>query len=281
VRRFVILLIVLSGLAFAGLAWGYATALRDPVVRQAHVGLPRWPAGAAPVRAVLMSDVHVGGPDMPPERLRRIVRQINGLRPDIVLIAGDFVSDKRSGTRRYPAEAAGRPLREIRAPLGTFAVLGNHDHWRSEAGLKRALRNHGVTVLDNQSVSAGPLAIGGLDDAFTGHHDLRGTVRALRATPGAKLMLSHSPDPFPDLPGDMTLMVAGHTHCGQIAPPLMGPVTTFSKYGRRYACGMIREGGKTLVVSAGLGTSVLPLRIGAVPDLWLLELGPLRRGGAR
>jgi hypothetical protein len=69
-------------------------------------------------------------------------------------------------------------------------------------------------------------------------------------------------------------MVAGHTHCGQIALPLIGPISTMSRYGRRYACGVIREGGKTLVVGAGLGTSVLPIRIGVPPDLWVLELGP-------
>lgn len=69
-------------------------------------------------------------------------------------------------------------------------------------------------------------------------------------------------------------MLAGHTHCGQVALPLIGPLSTMSRYGRRYACGVVREGARTLVVTAGLGTSGIPLRLGAVPDMWLVEIGP-------
>ena len=94
-------------------------------------------------------------------------------------------------------------------------------------------------------------------------------------------MLSHSPDPFADLPPDIGLMVAGYTHCGQVSLPLIGPIVSFSDYGKRYACGLIREGGKTLIVGAGLGTSMIPLRIGAPPDMWLIELGPVRPAAGR
>ena len=153
-------------------------------------------------------------------------------------------------------------------------MLGNHDHWRNAAQTRAALAAAGIRPLANEAVTAGPLAVGGLDDAFTGHHDLPATLARLRALPGAKILLSHSPDPFAQLPGEVSLMLAGHTHCGQIVLPLVGQLETASDYGRRYACGLVRERGKTLVVGAGLGTSVLPLRIGARPDLWLLELGP-------
>ena len=90
-------------------------------------------------------------------------------------------------------------------------------------------------------------------------------------------MLSHSPDPFPALHGDVTLMLAGHTHCGQIQLPFLGALFTESRYGRRYACGRMEEYGHTLIVSAGLGTSIVPLRLGARPDLWLITLGPEQR----
>jgi predicted MPP superfamily phosphohydrolase len=116
--------------------------------------------------------------------------------------------------------------------------------------------------------------VGGLDDAFTDRDDLPATLAALRKLKGPKLILSHSPDPFADVKDDVSLMLAGHTHCGQIVLPLVGPLSTASKYGRRYACGLVREGGRTLVVTAGLGTSGIPLRLGAVPDLWLIELLP-------
>jgi predicted MPP superfamily phosphohydrolase len=214
---------------------------------------------------------------MPPERLARIVGQINALRPDIVLIAGDFVSDKRTSTRHYPQAEAAAPLAGLRPRLGTFAVMGNHDHWRDGAEAHRALAAAGVRLLDNEAVAAGPLALGGLDDPYTRRDRPAATVAAMRRLPGARVLLSHSPDPFPDLPRDVGLMLAGHTHCGQARLPFVGAVMTLSKHGQRYACGLVREHSRTLIVTAGLGTSGLPLRLGAAPDLWLIRIGPAGR----
>jgi uncharacterized protein len=261
----------LAAVAFLG--WAYWTAVATPVVRSTRVAVAGWPAGAPPLRLLLLSDVHVGGPDMPPERLRRIVDQINRLSPDVVLIAGDLVTDKRLATRYYSHEEAVAPLAGLRPRLATIAVLGNHDHWRDAAAAHRALAGAGIRVLDNQAVQVGPLAVGGLDDDFTDRADLPATLAALRRLEGPRLILSHSPDPFADPAPDVFLMLAGHTHCGQISLPLVGPLSTMSEYGRRFACGVVREGGRTLVVTAGLGTSGIPLRLGAVPDLWLVEVG--------
>ncbi|HEX8223652.1 MAG TPA: metallophosphoesterase [Allosphingosinicella sp.] len=264
-------------LAVAGaalLAWSYWTAVSDPKVRNARVAVAGWPSGTPPLRLVLISDVHVGGPDMPPARLARIVDRINRLAPDIVLIAGDLVTDKRLATRHYSHDEAVAPLAGLRPRLATVAVLGNHDHWRDAAAARRALARAGIELLENEAVQVGPVAVGGLDDDFTDRADLPATLAALRRLQGPKLILSHSPDPFADPAPDVFLMLAGHTHCGQVAPPLIGPLSTMSEYGRRYACGLVREGGRTLVVTAGLGTSGIPLRLGAVPDMWLVEVGP-------
>lgn len=266
-------LLALAALLILGLAvtgWSYRTALSDPVVRRAEIALPGL---TAPVRAVLISDLHVAAPDMPPERLQRIVAQIDALRPDIVLIGGDFIGDGRLSSP-VTAEEAIRPLAALRPRFGTIAVLGNHDYWNDAAAVRDALARAGIRLLMNDAVAAGPLAVGGLDDDFTGRSGMARTLRRLRSTPGARLMLSHSPDPFAGLPGDVTLMLAGHTHCGQIRLPLFGAFTYESRYGSRFGCGLVEEEGRTLIVTAGLGTSVLPLRLGAVPDLWLLELRP-------
>ena len=277
-RRAIRLLAALTAAGLAAavaiVAFAYLTAVSDPLVRRARISLPGWPAGARPVRVLLVSDIHVAGPDMPPSRLVRLVGRMSALSPDLVLIAGDFVSDKRLATRRYALRRAVAPLAGLKAPLGRIAVLGNHDHWRNAPAARAALAAAGIRLLDNDAVAAGPLAIGGLDDAFTGRHDLPATLARMRALPGAKILLSHSPDPFAGLPDDVPLMLAGHTHCGQIVLPLVGPLETASDHGRRYVCGIVREGGKTLVVGAGIGTSIMPLRLGAPPDLWLLELGP-------
>jgi predicted MPP superfamily phosphohydrolase len=269
--RLGLLMLVLLGLA--GFAWGYSTATRDPVVRSATVAFPNWPQGAPPLTAVLISDIHVIAPDMPPKRVERIVGQIDALKPDIVFIAGDFVSDRTLATRHYPASALVAPLSKLRPMLGTFAVLGNHDHWRDPAEVRRALHQAGIRVLNNNAAQAGPLVVGGLDDSFTDHAKLWPTLKRMRRLAGPRILVSHTPDPFAWVPGDVPLMLAGHTHCGQVSLPLVGPLMTASVYGRRFACGLIRQGGKTLIVTAGLGASNLPIRIGAVPDLWLLTLG--------
>ena len=274
VRRFLLLLSATVVLVLLLLAWGYRNARADPIVRRAKLALPGWPAGAPLVRAVLISDVHVGSVTMDPARLTRIVAQVNALRPDIVLIAGDFASDHdRTGT----AELAGqlRPLARLTPRLGVVATLGNHDHWAGPGVVSAALQAIGVTVLENAMVQRGPLTIGGAGDAFTRHQDMPRLSEALRGRAGARVVLTHSPDLAPALGPDMTLLLAGHTHCGQIVLPLYGPLTEVAA--PRYRCGIIRESGRTIVVTGGLGTSVVPLRFGAPPDLWLLTLGPAAR----
>lgn len=241
-------------------------------MRRAEVAL--LPAGSPDkrLRLLLISDIHVAGPDMPPARLARIVEQANALWPDAVLIAGDLVSDKTLATRRYSVVEAVAPLRDLTSRFGTFAVLGNHDHWRDAAAARAALRSIGITVLGNSASRAGPLALGGLDDAYTHRDDLEATIRAMARVGGTPVLLSHSPDPFPRLPAGVKLMLAGHTHCGQIRLPIIGALSYMSEHGDRYACGVVVEKGRTLVVGSGLGTSLLPLRLGAVSDMWLITI---------
>lgn len=268
--------ILLAGLGLILLFFGYGYwgAVRDPIVRHARIELLDWETGHS-LRVALLSDLHVAGPDMPPARLARIVEQVNALKPDLVLIAGDLVSDKRVSTHRYSEEEAVAPLGGLRARHGVVAVLGNHDHWRNTAGMLRALEANRVTVLSNSVTRRAGLILAGADDDFTGRADPAALVRAVAPLKGPVVTLSHSPDIVPDLPARFGLVLAGHTHCGQIALPLIGRPATMSRHGDRFACGLIQEGNRTIVVSAGLGTSLLPVRIGAPPDLWVLTLtGP-------
>ena len=231
-----------------------------------------WPNGAAPVRVAFLADIHVAGPDMPPERLDKIVAQVNRFNPDLVLLGGDFVSDKRTATRRYSVNNAIKPLARLRPRLGVVAVLGNHDHWRDASQTSVALQRAGVRLLDNEAVTAGPLRIGGVDDAFTGNDNVAATEHAIRSEKGARLVLTHSPDIAPKLSSDITVLLAGHTHCGQIRLPLIGAISHMSDYGDRFACGLNRLRKLRIVTSAGLGTSILPLRLGTSPEIWLIDL---------
>ena len=267
-------ILALAALGLAATAYMYSVATRDPVVRRASLAMPDWPKNMPPLRVALLSDIHVAGPDMPPARIERIVDQVNALKLDLVLIAGDFVSDKRLATRKYPAAEGLAPLSRLKARHGVYAVLGNHDHWRNPAEVRAALRGAKVRILDNHAATVGPLSLGGVDDDFTDNADMKAAVTSMRAGRGSRVLLSHSPDVAALAPPDVSLILAGHTHCGQIQLPLVGAVKYESRHGERFGCGLRVEGRRRVVVTAGIGTSVLPLRLGAVPDLWLLTLGP-------
>jgi hypothetical protein len=198
---------------------------------------------------------------------------VNRLGPDIVVLTGDFISNKRPATRHYSLAEAIRPLAALRASSGVVAVLGNHDHWENATIARRELRRAGVIPLDNDALRLGPITLGGVDDDFTHHANVAATVSRMKPLGGVPVLLSHSPDVFPAAPDWIDLVLAGHTHCGQIVLPWLGPIATASRYGRRYVCGLIRDGHRALVVTAGIGTSVLPLRLGARPDLWVIDIG--------
>ncbi len=269
----VLALLVLTGVGI--LAKGYWNATRDPVIRQAAITVADWPKGQKPIKVLLLSDIHVAGPDMPPERLERLVHSFNRLKPDLVLIAGDLVSEKRLATHIYTAAEVVRPLGKLKAPLGVIVTPGNHDHWFAPAALRTELEAQGLTVLQNEAVSRGPLIIGGVDDDFTNHDDVKATYKAMASLSAMpRILLTHSPDVVPNLPLPVVAVFAGHTHCGQIVLPLIGAISYVSRFGDRFACGLIDDAGQTVVVGAGLGTSILPLRYGAMPDAWLVTLKP-------
>ena len=274
-RRWLRWLLLLAFVGAALLAKGYWNATRDPLIRSASVEVGDWPKGQGPVRILLLSDTHVAGPDMPPARLARIVGELNRLKPDLVLIAGDLVSEKRGATHIYtPAEVVA-PLGGLRAPLGVVVAPGNHDHWFKPDALRGELEKRGIRVLQNEAVKIGPLVVGGVDDDYSVHDDVPATFAAMdRLGAGVPLLLTHSPDIVPDLPRPVAAVFAGHTHCGQIRFPLVGALTYVSRYGDRFACGDIDDKGQRVFVGAGLGTSLLPLRFNTPPDAWLVTLGP-------
>lgn len=272
-----LLFVALAGFAF----WLLSNARAMPVVRRIDIALP-FPAGA-PRRAVtvaLLTDSHLSGPDNSPNRMTRIVTRMNGLRPDLILLGGDYVGDAKGGAT-YDAVESIAPFAGLRAPLGVVAVLGNHDSRSkvnrvalSRPDWRAAFGRIGITLLDDEAVRRGPLAIGGLRDIYTARPDIPATLAAMRQVGGVPLILTHGPDPFPLLPDRPSLTLAGHTHCGQIALPVLGIVYVPSRYGVRYACGVYREGAKTMIVSGGVGTSGYPFRMLAPPDIWLVTIRP-------
>jgi len=259
------------------LGWMIYEAQRMPVVRRATVELPDWPVGAPPMTIAMIGDIHIGSRAMTAARLGRIVDRMNALRPDLVVLAGDFIAGHDSGLSTDRAPMLVAPLGRLTPPLGAVAVMGNHDHWTGVAPVRAAMAAANVTVLDNDALRFGPVTVVGLDDRYTRHDRIDAAMAAARALPGPRLMISHGPDVVPDLPADVPLVLTSHTHCGQIVLPFIGPLTIPSNYGARYLCGVVREGGRVTIIGAGVGTSVAPLRLGAPPDIWIVTLRGVSR----
>jgi predicted MPP superfamily phosphohydrolase len=258
-------------------AIGYGNATAPPRVQRLKLAVDNYPADARPTRIVLFSDLHMAKPQMPAWRARSIVRQINRLSPDIIIFAGDFMGDGLVGGRYSPAYAV-ESLSRLHARLGVFAILGNNDS--QAAYVAHALKKAHIHLLMNDAAQVGPVTLGGLDGRLAHSPDalkearIR-TYQAMSQGRGVRILISHSPDEFPVAPGFVQLVLAGHTHCGQIVLPFIGALATGSNYGSDYLCGVFRNGHKVLVVTAGVGTSHLPLRIGTYPDIWLISLkGP-------
>jgi predicted MPP superfamily phosphohydrolase len=242
-----------------------------PVVRTIRVALPGWPADTGDLRIAFLSDTHPSAPGDTTRRLRQTVARVEALHPDLILLGGDYIANAALAYD-YPTPAALAPFAGLHAPLGVFAMFGNHD-WALSRLVGRSLIGIRLPHLENDAVRVGPLAVLAVGDAFSHHADLALTLRRWRAIGGVPIVFTHSPDIVPALPPGIALALAGPTHCGQVRLPMIGAVTTQSRYGFRYGCGVIRERARTTIVSAGLGLSGLPLRLGLGPDLWLVTVG--------
>ena len=162
-RKRTLVLAILAAVLVASslIAWkAWRDTMGDPQVLRTTVTLADMPEATDQVTVALLTDIHVSGPDMPPKRLDRIVAQVNALEPDLIVIAGDLVSDGRLVTHVYKADEIIAPLAGLKAPLGVILVPGNHDHWYDWPALKAGLAGTDIVVLENEAHQAGPLAIG-------------------------------------------------------------------------------------------------------------------------
>ena len=253
---------------------------RRLVVRRWTLALPRWPAALAGLRVGVMTDLHGGVLHAGERAIGRWVDRMNAEAPDLVLLGGDFTDAHPLWGRRLPPERIAERLAELEAPLGAVAVLGNHD-WRTfGVRMWTALAAAGIPVLENDAhaldAAGGRFHVAGLADVRHRRPDL---VRALANVPDDEpvIVLSHDPDVFPFVPSRVALTVSGHTHGGQVAIPVVRLPVMPSRHGERYARGHIVEHGRHLVVGTGLGTSGIPVRLLAPPELLVLELRPEER----
>ena len=247
------------------------------VVKKVELSLPSWPREMPPLTIAVVADLHAGAPHVGPEKLDRVVSLVNQRRPDLVVLLGDFIVHGVIGGRRVEPEVTAARLQPLRAPLGVFAVLGNHDWWYDGPREARALRAAGIVVLDDEAArlrhGGHPLWLVGLADFDTRTPD---PARATSAVPPAEpiIALTHNPDVFPLMPARVAITLAGHTHGGQVYIPLVGRPIVPSRYGQRYAIGHIEEGGRHLFVTSGIATSIIPVRFLVPPEIVILVLTP-------
>jgi len=260
------------------LTWGFFI---EPcfflVERRAEVRPRGWPKELDGLTIALISDVHAGSPYVGKARLRKLVARVNAAQPDLVVLLGDYVIQTVVGGRFMPPEDLAAILKDLRAPLGVHAVLGNHDWWLDGGRVRRAFAEAGIGVLENETIrlSRGGRAfrVLGLADHIERKPD---PVGPLKGVPDSEpvIALIHEPDFFPEIPDRIALTLAGHTHGGQVRLPLIGSPIVPSAYGQRYARGLIREGEKQLYVTSGVGTSIIPVRFGVPPEYVILTLRP-------
>jgi predicted MPP superfamily phosphohydrolase len=263
----------LAGVAAAAALAGYAGWVepRRLVVRRIELAPPHWPAALDGLRLGIASDLHAGVPYVGLTAVGRVVDALNAEQPDIHLLLGDYVDSSQILRRPVAPEAVAAELARLRAPLGTIGVIGNHD-WRATGDrMWRALDQAGITVLEDDATERGGLWIAGLGDLRHRDPDVPKTLAQIPPDAPA-IVLSHDPDTFPAIPSRISLTLAGHTHGGQVAIPLLRRPLLPSRYGERYARGHIVEGGRHLYVTHGVGTSGLPLRLLAPPEIVILRL---------
>ena len=245
---------------------------------------PAWRSGQR-LSIAAIADLHASGPNMGLDRVRQVVDAANALGCDLSVLLGDYFGSHPFVTEHVPHAAWAAELARLRAPLGVWAILGNHDWWYDIAGVRKALAGVRIPVLENDAVLLGEgrrkFWLAGLGDTiayrlgrykFRGVDDLPGTLAQVR-TDDPVIVLVHEPDIFPRIPERVALTLAGHTHGGQIRVPFMWQSWIPSSYGERFVYGHIIENGRHMIVSGGLGCSKVPLRLGVPPEIVRIELG--------
>lgn len=257
------------------LAWAFWLEPASLFNEDHELFIPNWPSSCDGVRVAVLADLHVGSPFNQLGKLDRIISSTHAAKPDIILLAGDYVIHGVVGGNFAPPESIAERLAVLSAPMGVYAVLGNHDWWLDGERVRRSLEAVDISVLEDASspIRSGECSfwLTGISDYWEGKHD---ALQALQAVPqdAAVLAFTHNPDVFPELPSRVTLTIAGHTHGGQVYIPFIGHPVVPSQYGERYAIGHVVEGERHLFVSPGLGTSILPVRFLVPPEISLVVI---------
>ena len=255
--------------------WGLWVEPGRLIVRPASLATRLWPPTMPPLRIAVISDLHVGAPHVGLTKVEQVVKRVNRLQADLVVLLGDYVVRNVPFGEFVPPRPIMKRLGRLKARLGVLAVLGNHDWWHDGVAVRQALEQASITVLENQATcietTDGRFWVAGLADRTTRLPDIDGTLARVPDDEPV-IMLSHDPAVFPDIPDRVLLTLAGHTHGGQVRMGGLSPPVHCNGHVYDHLHGWTREGTKAMFVTSGIGTSVVPMRLNVPPEIVLITL---------
>jgi hypothetical protein len=287
-KRFVVYAVLFPVFLFFGL-WAFWYEPSSLVVKNYDLKIKNWNPAHNNFKIAAISDVHGGSNYINEDKIRKLVELTNEQNPDLIVLLGDFVSEQifNPNELKMPVSSIADNLSGLKAKYGVFAVLGNHDFRYSLSRVRAELERVGIRVLDSEAVEINPngqnLIILGLAEVlkinewYPYANESKNALKETKADSNV-LALVHNPDAIGIVTGEflvsenLRLVLAGHTHGGQVRLPLIGSLVVPSNYGQKYALGHITENGVNMFVTTGIGTSILPIRLGVPPEISILTV---------
>ena len=257
-------------------AYAYFIEPAELKIHAVTLNVSHWSKDLDGFKIVAVSDIHGGSNDATEQRLRYLTEQVNAQNPDIIVLPGDFVSqvNGKSSDLKMPIETVAENIRAMRAKYGVYAVIGNHDWWYDEKRVRAALENVGIKVLNNETfsfpVKNQTVTILGIED-FWKHRAVPIQDAMSKINPQENIIaVTHNPDSFDQTPDSIALVIAGHTHGGQVWIPVYGAPVAVSQ--RKYYVSHYVENGRNLFVTSGFGTTGPPIRFLVPPEIAVITL---------
>ena len=256
--------------------WGFFIEPDRLVLHQETIQIQNWPGELSGLRIALIGDLHTDNRFINEKKLQRIVELTNAQNPDLIVLLGDYIQGgRRESANRVEPEVTAAQLKYLRAPLGVYAVLGNQDWWYNGEKVRHAFDDCGIPILENDVKELNwhgeSFCLAGLADLWTRPQHVAETIA--KAPPGETVIaLTHNPDIFPNVPPSVPLLLAAHTHGGQVNIPLIGTPVVPSRFGPKYTAGHVFESGHHMFVTTGIGTSIMRVRFRVPPEVVILTV---------
>ena len=268
---FSILLFLLAAIA----VYSYHIEPNRLIVHEKNLKVRNWSANLDNFKIVAVSDIHGGSHFITEEKIRQIVELANAQNPDLIVLLGDFVSqtEGRNSSLKMPSEIVAENLKGLRARYGVFAVIGNHDWWYNEQKFRAELESAEIKVLENEvaplQANGETIYLWGIEDFWKRRQVPREPFNEIPAKKNI-IVITHNPDSLLKSPNEISLMLSGHSHGGQVWFPFYGGYPFVND--KRFMAGEAEFEGRKVFVTTGIGTSGPPIRFGVAPEVAVLNL---------